>query len=71
MDGLLLDTERIALATFEAACRAHGLVVERAIYERCIGTSMQGTRDILARRLDTRLTIGSAVSGRDRTKRMC
>lgn len=47
MDGLLLDTERIALDTFEDACRAHGLNVERAVYERCIGTSAQGTRDIL------------------------
>ena len=47
MDGLLLDTERIALATFEEACRAHGLDVERTVYERCIGTSVQGTRDIL------------------------
>ncbi len=48
MDGLLLDTESIALATFEDACRVHGLDVERAVYERCIGTSVQGTRDILA-----------------------
>jgi len=47
MDGLLLDTERIALATFEDACRAHGLDVARAVYERCIGTSVKGTRDIL------------------------
>jgi HAD superfamily hydrolase (TIGR01509 family) len=47
MDGLLLDTERIALATFEQACEQRGLVVGREIYERCIGTSIQGTRDIL------------------------
>ncbi len=47
MDGLLLDTERIALATFEDACRAQGLDVAREVYERCIGTSMKGTREIL------------------------
>lgn len=51
MDGLLLDTESIALATFEEACRAHGLEVERSVYERCIGTSTAGTREILGRAL--------------------
>lgn len=47
MDGLLLDTERIALSTFEQACEQRGLVVGREIYDRCIGTSIQGTREIL------------------------
>lgn len=47
MDGLLLDTERIALATFQQACGQRGLVVGREIYDRCIGTSIQGTREIL------------------------
>ncbi len=51
MDGLLLDTERIALSTFEDACRAHGLDVGRAVYERCIGTSVKGTRVILGEAL--------------------
>ncbi len=48
MDGLLLDTERIALATFEQACERRGLFVRRDIYDRCIGTSAQGTREILS-----------------------
>lgn len=51
MDGLLLDTERIALDTFEVACRLHNKPVAREIYFRCIGSNMVGTRDILQQAL--------------------
>jgi HAD superfamily hydrolase (TIGR01509 family) len=51
MDGLLLDTERIALDAFEIACRAHGVVVEKDIYYLCIGSNGAGTREILEREL--------------------
>jgi HAD superfamily hydrolase (TIGR01509 family) len=48
MDGLLLDTERIALAAFEEVCNRRGVTIARDIYLRCVGTSVQGTREILA-----------------------
>jgi HAD superfamily hydrolase (TIGR01509 family) len=51
MDGLLLDTERIALDTFDIACRAHGIVVEKEIYYLCIGSTGAATREILQRAL--------------------
>jgi HAD superfamily hydrolase (TIGR01509 family) len=47
MDGLLLDTERIALELFETVCRAYGCEVERDVYFRCIGSTEAGTRQIL------------------------
>jgi HAD superfamily hydrolase (TIGR01509 family) len=51
MDGLLLDTERIALDTFQVACRAHGVDVDNEIYYLCIGSNNAGTREILQRAL--------------------
>ncbi len=47
MDGLLLDTESIALATFIAACRETGFEPDLTVYRRCIGTTYQNTREIL------------------------
>ncbi len=47
MDGLLLDTERIALRAFKAACSEVGVVVDEAVYRRCIGTNPAATERIL------------------------
>jgi HAD superfamily hydrolase (TIGR01509 family) len=47
MDGLLLDTERIALETFVAACEAFGLGDERSVFYRCIGTNQARGREVL------------------------
>jgi HAD superfamily hydrolase (TIGR01509 family) len=46
MDGLLLDTERISLTTFVAACRELGFEPDLAVYYRCIGTTSVRTREI-------------------------
>ncbi len=47
MDGLLLDSERLAMAAFERAIVAHGFPFEREAYLRCVGTRDEGTRQIL------------------------
>ena len=47
MDGLLLDTERIVLDGFLHACRAHGVPPDPGAYFRCIGTTMERTRELL------------------------
>jgi HAD superfamily hydrolase (TIGR01509 family) len=47
MDGLLLDSEKIALETFTAACREHHFEPDLKIYFRCVGTTAVKTREIL------------------------
>ena len=47
MDGLLLDTERIAQDGFLHACRTQGTHPNRDAYLRCIGTNLQRTRELL------------------------
>ena len=47
MDGLLLDTERIVLDGFLHACRVQGMPPDPGAYYRCIGTTMERTRELL------------------------
>ena len=47
MDGLLLDSERLARTAFTRACRELGWVADMEAYHRCIGSTYQHTEDIL------------------------
>jgi HAD superfamily hydrolase (TIGR01509 family) len=47
MDGLLLDTETIAIESFQAACEENGFKPDLQVYYRCIGTTHAMTRKIL------------------------
>jgi HAD superfamily hydrolase (TIGR01509 family) len=47
MDGLLLDTERIAKRTFIETCAAHNIAFNEAVYARCVGSNLSRTADIL------------------------
>ena len=47
MDGLLLDSERLARETFVSACRGAGWEPDLAVYDLCVGSTYEGTERIL------------------------
>ena len=47
MDGLLLDSERVARECFVAACRACDWEPDLAVYDLCIGSTYSATQQIL------------------------
>jgi HAD superfamily hydrolase (TIGR01509 family) len=47
MDGLLLDTERIALSCFIEACRECSFKPDLNVYHQCIGTTYVRAKEIL------------------------
>lgn len=51
MDGLLLDTERIAHATFLEACGKMGIGDETEVFKRCIGLNKVRGKQVLAKGL--------------------
>lgn len=47
MDGLLIDSEKIAWAAFIDACRENNFEPDINVYKRCIGTTSYRTKEIL------------------------
>lgn len=47
MDGLLLDSERLARDLFLASCRDLGVHVDPGLYLRCVGTTPEATAELL------------------------
>jgi HAD superfamily hydrolase (TIGR01509 family) len=47
LDGLLLDTERIAYETFVVTCREVGVRIDHGIYRQCIGANETHARALL------------------------
>ena len=59
MDGLLLDTERLALAAFELTCTHFSLGDQRAVFNRCVGTSHVRGTEVLHEGLGHRVDAGA------------
>ena len=51
MDGLLIDSERIALATFQTMCDEHELGDQFSLYLQLLGTNNATTLSILSKTL--------------------
>ena len=49
MDGLLLDSESVAMSTFIDSCREHGIEPDIKVYYKCVGTNEAGTRAVLTK----------------------
>ncbi|WP_169566657.1 HAD family hydrolase [Sneathiella limimaris] len=47
MDGLMLDTERVAKRTFIESCTHFGLTYDEKVYHSCIGSNLERTAQIL------------------------
>lgn len=55
MDGLLIDSERPALAAFQAACNHFGMGDNFALYKQLLGTNQATTREILGKSLEAHI----------------
>ncbi len=57
MDGLLIDSERIALSTFQSVCDRHELGEQFALYLRLLGTTDETSQIILQETLPAHIEV--------------
>lgn len=61
LDGLLLDTERIALFTFVDSCREFGFDPDLQVYYKCIGMKFSTTKEILKNEYGKSFPLGAII----------
>ena len=65
MDGLLLDSERIALDAFNCACGEFGLGYQQAVFMRCVGTNRQRGEQIIRAGLAGQVDLAAFIASWD------
>ena len=57
MDGLLIDSESIALSVFQQTCDHYGIGHQKPLYQQLLGTNHETTRTILNKELPARINV--------------
>jgi len=61
MDGLLIDSERIALRVFQDVCRHYNCDEQISLYEQLLGTNARTTRKILTEFLPNAIPVDAFI----------
>lgn len=62
MDGLLINSERIALAVFEQTCHHYDVADRIPLYQQLLGTNSVTTRNLLTKALPTNIDVEEFVA---------
>ena len=61
MDGLLIDSERIALRVFHEICNHYDYQAQLSLYDQLLGTNARTTRQILAETLPSTIDVDEFI----------